>query len=57
MISMDLDKIKKDWASRGFSFDVWNDPPGRVWKNYHHETDELFMVVAGRVEILSNVVV
>ena len=51
---MDLDKIKKDWASRGFSFDDWNDPPGRVWKNYHHETDELFMVVAGRVELEMN---
>ena len=51
---MDLKKIEKDWLARGFGFGIWKDPPGQVWKNYHHETDELFMVVEGRVELEMN---
>ena len=43
--------IQKSWASRGFSFGVWTDPPGQTWENYVHPTDELFMVLEGDVEL------
>ncbi len=45
----DLKKIEKDWKIRGFSFGLWTDPPGQVWKDYVHEMDELFMVMEGDV--------
>lgn len=48
---MKLEKIQADWTRRGFSFGVWIDPPGQVWENYQHTTDELFMVVEGAVEL------
>ncbi len=48
---MNLKKIEKDWKARGFSFGVWTDPPGQVWEDYVHDTDELFMVVEGKVEL------
>jgi mannose-6-phosphate isomerase-like protein (cupin superfamily) len=48
---MDLKTIEKDWNSRGFSFGIWVDPPGQVWKDYQHETDELFMALEGDVEL------
>ena len=48
---IDLQKIEKDWKSRGFSFGVWTDPPGQVWENYIHDTDEFFMVIEGIVEL------
>ena len=48
---MDLKRIKNDWKKRGFSFGVWHDPPGQVWEDYVHDTDELFMVVEGKVEL------
>lgn len=48
---MDLQKVGVDWKSRGFSFGVWTDPPGQVWENYVHDTDELFIVLEGKVEL------
>lgn len=38
------------WRARGFSCDLWVDPPGQVWADFVHATDELVMVVEGDVE-------
>lgn len=40
------------WSSRGFSCAVWTDPPGKVWKDYVHDTDELVMLIEGEVEFV-----
>ncbi len=48
---MNIKKIQKDWEERGYSFGVWTDPPGQVWEYYRHDTDELFMVMEGDVEL------
>ena len=29
---------------------VWTDPPGQRWENFVHKTDEVVMVVDGKVE-------
>lgn len=42
--------IEQDWSARGFSCDLWVDPPGQCWEGYVHGVDELVMVVEGRVE-------
>ena len=39
------------WASRGFSCGLWVDPPGQRWEDFVHGTDELVMVVEGRLEL------
>ena len=44
-------KIALDWKARGFSFGVYTDPPGQVWKDFVHDSDELLMVVQGEVEL------
>ena len=44
-------RIKVAWAQRGFSFEHWNDPPGRVWRDFVHEVDELVMLIEGEIEI------
>ena len=51
---MNTQKIEKDWKARGFSFGIWTDPPGQIWEDYEHATDELFMVVEGDVELEMN---
>lgn len=51
---MNTQKIQEDWKKRGFSFGVWTDPQGQVWKDYDHDTDELFLVVEGDVELEMN---
>ena len=48
---MDEREIERNWRERGFDFGVWVDEPGRVWHDFVHDVDELFMVVSGDVEI------
>lgn len=39
-------------ANCGFGFGVWEDPPGRIWENFTHDVNELFMLVEGEVELI-----
>ena len=43
--------IEKDWHARGFSCGMWIDHAGHAWNDTIHETDELFLVLAGDLEI------
>ena len=47
---IDRQAIAKVWAARGFSCDLWTDPPGQRWENFVHETDELVIVINGDME-------
>jgi mannose-6-phosphate isomerase-like protein (cupin superfamily) len=47
---VDRAEVARRWADRGFSCEVWVDPPGREWLDYAHGTDELVMVLEGEVE-------
>jgi predicted SprT family Zn-dependent metalloprotease len=46
----DRQQIAADWAARGFSCDLWTDPPGQRWENFTHATDELVTVLEGDME-------
>lgn len=48
---MNSDLIKRDWHSRGYSFGVLRDPPGQVWADFVHKTDELVVVAEGEIEV------
>lgn len=48
---MDYSTVKQDWENRGFSCGIWTDPPGQVWADYVHETDELVMLEDGEIEV------
>ncbi|MDX1387433.1 MAG: cupin domain-containing protein [bacterium] len=47
----DAKKVQQNWESRGFSFGIFEDPPGRCWEDFVHGEDELFMVLEGKVEL------
>jgi mannose-6-phosphate isomerase-like protein (cupin superfamily) len=49
-ITVDRKAVSADWNTRGFSCDLWVDPPGQVWAEFVHDTDELVVVVEGEVE-------
>ena len=51
MTTVILDQIKKDWNSRGYSFGVFRDPPGQVWADFVHNTDELVVLSEGEIEL------
>jgi mannose-6-phosphate isomerase-like protein (cupin superfamily) len=52
--NIDLRKVRGDWEHRGFTFGVWEDPPGKTWEDFSHEEDELFMVIEGDMELEIN---
>ena len=43
-------QIVENWKSRGFSCELWTDPPGQRWEGFTHATDELVIVVEGEME-------
>lgn len=47
----DQQDTASEWAARGFSCDLWTDPPGQRWEGFVHATDELVMVLEGELEI------
>jgi mannose-6-phosphate isomerase-like protein (cupin superfamily) len=48
---LDKTNIANDWKARGFSCGLWADPPGQVWEDYVHSTDELLMIMEGALEL------
>lgn len=48
----EFENVKRDWAERGFGCDIWVDPPGKVWKDYVHATDEVVLLLEGEVEFV-----
>ena len=43
-------QIADDWAARGFSCELWTDPPGQRWEDFAHSTDELVIALEGDME-------
>ena len=50
MVNVDRQVLAADWASRGFSCELWTDPPGQRWEDFSHATDELVIVLDGEME-------
>jgi len=48
---IDQKQIAADWKARGFSCGLWVDPPGQVWEDYVHSTNELLMLMEGALEL------
>ena len=48
---MNPEKIRQDWNSRGYSFGIFRDPPGQVWADFVHRTDELVVLAEGEIEV------
>lgn len=49
--SIDRSTIAEDWHARGFSCGLWIDHAGREWSGHPHQTDELFMMLSGALEL------
>ena len=44
-------QLKQNWDSRGYTFGIFKDPPGQVWADFVHKTDELVVLAEGEIEI------
>jgi len=49
--AISIDIVARDWRSRGYSCDMFTDPPGREWRDFVHDCDELLTVVEGRLAL------
>jgi mannose-6-phosphate isomerase-like protein (cupin superfamily) len=49
--NMDRRQVSREWRGRGFSCDIWTDPPGQVWADFVHDSDELLMLIDGEIEL------
>lgn len=47
---MKQEDIESNWRVRGFSCELWIDPPGQRWEDFIHKVDELVIVLRGKVE-------
>jgi len=43
-------RLAEDWAKRGFSCDLWIDPRGQRREDFVLDTDEIVLVVEGKME-------
>jgi len=50
-VPVDRAMVARDWCARGFSCDLFVDPPGREWIGFVHASDELVTVIEGRLEM------
>jgi quercetin dioxygenase-like cupin family protein len=50
-VPFDRDQVAQDWGRRGYTCDVFTDPPGREWNDFVHMTNELVTVVVGKLKL------
>ena len=50
-VPVDRDEVARAWAERGYSCDLFVDPPGRAWTDFIHSCNELVTVVEGRLRM------
>lgn len=48
---IDKEGVRADWARRGFSCELWIDPPGQVWHDFLHDVDEIVLLLEGDCQI------
>lgn len=50
-MGVDAAEIRARWAREGFGCALWVDPPGQVWPDFVHATDEVVCVLEGTLEM------
>ena len=50
-LRIDKQAVRTDWARRGFTCDVWIDPPDQVWHDFQHDVDEVVLLLEGACQI------
>lgn len=44
-------EVAEDWGRRGYTCDLFVDPPGREWNDFVHATNELVTVLDGTLKL------
>lgn len=49
---LDQEVVEENWRGRGYSCHRFTDPPGQVWRDFVHRTNEVVTVSEGRLEVI-----
>ncbi|MDH5193028.1 MAG: cupin domain-containing protein [Nitrospira sp.] len=49
---LNRDQVAQNWHQRGYSCDVFTDPPGREWNDFVHTTNELVTAMDGTLRLM-----
>ena len=52
-VPVDRAAVAADWQSKGYSCDLFIDPPGQEWNGFVHSTNEYVTVTEGRLRMIS----
>jgi quercetin dioxygenase-like cupin family protein len=50
-VPLDHEQVALNWKKRGYSCDLFTDPPGREWNDFVHTTNELVTVMVGKLKL------
>jgi quercetin dioxygenase-like cupin family protein len=50
-VPLDRNEVACEWGKRGYSCDLFVDPPGREWNDFVHAANELVTVVEGKLRL------
>jgi len=50
-VPLNREEVARSWSQRGYSCDLFIDPPGREWNDFVHSTNELVTVVEGKLRM------
>ncbi|MBO1352001.1 MAG: cupin domain-containing protein [Hormoscilla sp. GUM202] len=50
-LCVDFENIKNEWESKGFKCETYSTPAGDYWSSEGHETDEIFILLEGELEV------
>ena len=50
-VPLKREEVSCSWSQRGYSCDLFIDPPGREWNDFVHSTNELVTVVEGKLRM------
>jgi mannose-6-phosphate isomerase-like protein (cupin superfamily) len=48
---IDKEAVRTEWARRGFTCELWIDPPDQVWHDFLHDVDEMVLLLEGDCQI------
>ena len=48
---LDRCAVRADWRSRGYTCELWIDPPDQVWRDFEHDVDEVVLLLEGSAQI------
>ncbi|MBM4059723.1 MAG: cupin domain-containing protein [Planctomycetes bacterium] len=44
-------QVRAEWATHGFTCELWVDPPDQVWHDFQHDVDERVLLLEGEIQV------